>query len=276
VAEDAWADLAGPFVDGHYGSLRGRVRTHVVDQHLRWHLAPPPARIVDVGGGAGHQSIPLARDGYEVTIVDPSDAMLERAAQRLASEAPDVAGRVRLVRSDAEEAPERLGAGSFAGVLCHGVIMYVEEPRPFVAALAALAETGGIVSLVAKSVHNLATRPALQGDWATALQAFGSHRQINGLGVDTRADSLEDLTRVMAEAGVERAAWYGVRLFTDGWTADRPVGDSEPELLAVELEASCRDPYRSMSRLFHIVGVRVGNVAVSEGNIPGDSADAGG
>src|ERR1700722_2411094 len=76
VGEDAWAELAGRFVDGHYGSLRGRVRTYVLDAPLRWLLPPPPARLVDVGGGAGNQSIPLARDGYDVTIADPSAAML--------------------------------------------------------------------------------------------------------------------------------------------------------------------------------------------------------
>ena len=109
MGEDAWAHLAGPFVDGHYGSLRGRVRTYVLDRQLRWHLPPPPAHLVDIGGGAGHQSLPLARDGYEVTIVDPSSAMLERAAELIAREEPDVARRVRLVNSDAEEAPSVLG-----------------------------------------------------------------------------------------------------------------------------------------------------------------------
>jgi S-adenosylmethionine-dependent methyltransferase len=257
VEEDAWATLAGPFVDGHYGSLRGRVRTYVIDRQLRWHLPPPPARLVDVGGGAGHQSLPLARDGYEVTIVDPSDAMLERAAEKIASELPEVAARFRLVHADAEEAPAILGVGSFAAVLCHGVIMYVEEPRPFVDALARLAAPGAIISLVAKCADNIAVRPALQGDWATALRAFDSDRQVNGLGVDTRADSLEELTRMLADAGVERLAWYGVRLFTDGWAPDRPADDSEPDVLAVELEASRRDPYRLMSRLFHVVGARL-------------------
>jgi S-adenosylmethionine-dependent methyltransferase len=261
VAEDAWAHLAGPFVDGHYGSLRGRVRTYVLDRQLRWHLPRPPARLVDVGGGAGHQSLPLARDGYEITIVDPSEAMLERAAELLAGEDAEVAGRVRLVHADAEEAPAILGASCFAGVLCHGVIMYVDEPGPFVAALAELAEPGAIVSLVAKNAENLAARPALRGDWTTALQAFGSDRQINGLGVDTRADSLEDLTRMFADVGVERLAWYGVCLFTDGWTPDRPAVDCEPDVLAVELEASRRDPYRLMSRLFHVVGMRRGRAS---------------
>jgi 2-polyprenyl-3-methyl-5-hydroxy-6-metoxy-1,4-benzoquinol methylase len=117
-----------------------------------------PVPLVDIGGGAGNQSLPLARDGYEVTIVDPSREMLKRAELRLAAEPGDAAGRVRLVRASAEEAAGALGGRRFAGVLCHGVIMYVEDPRPLVAALAGLAEPGGLVSLVAKNAKALATR----------------------------------------------------------------------------------------------------------------------
>ncbi|MDZ7778491.1 MAG: class I SAM-dependent methyltransferase [Gemmatimonadota bacterium] len=36
----------------------------------------PPARIVDFGAGTGRLAVPLARDGYRVTAVDPSPAML--------------------------------------------------------------------------------------------------------------------------------------------------------------------------------------------------------
>ena len=57
--QDPWSDdLAEQFVDQWYGSLRGRVRTHVIQEHLKAHLSPPPLRVVDVGGGAGNQSIP--------------------------------------------------------------------------------------------------------------------------------------------------------------------------------------------------------------------------
>ena len=256
MAEDAWAPLVDPFVDGHYGTLRGRVRTYVIDQHLHQHLPPPPARLVDVGGGAGHQSLPLARRGYEVAIIDPSAAMLRRAEETLAAEPPDVARRVKLVEASAEDAPRILGTGVFAGVLCHGVIMYVDRPGPFVHALAKLAQPGAVVSVVAKNADVLASRPALEGDWASALAAFDTHRQINALGLETRGDSLEDLTRMMADASVDRVAWYGVRLFTDGWTRELPTEDPEAAVFAVELEASRRDPYRMMSRLLHFVGVR--------------------
>jgi hypothetical protein len=51
-------------------------------------------------------------------------------------------------------------------------------------------------------------------------------------------------------------AWYGVRLFTDGWTPDRAAADPEDLVLQAELLASQRDPYRRLSRLFHLVGRR--------------------
>ncbi len=263
AAGDEWAPLADRFLHGHYGTIRGRVRTHVIDAHLRAHLPLPPAALIDVGGGGGNQSIPLARSGYHVTIVDPSAAMLAGAADALAKEQPDVAARISLVQAGAEDARTALGGRRFAGVLCHGVIMYVDDPRPFTAALADLAEPGAIISIVAKNARCLATRPALEGRWQEALAAFGSERQINGLGVDTRADTVEDLSALLSAAGVEPVAWYGVRLFTDGWASAYDEADqsgasagNRDALLAVELEASRRDPYRQLSRLFHLVGVR--------------------
>jgi SAM-dependent methyltransferase len=253
---DAWAPLADRFVDGHYGSLRGRVRTYVIDQHLRAHLAPPPLGIVDVGGGAGHQSLPLARAGYDVTIVDPSPAMLDRARALLTEEDDALARRVRLVEAPGESAPDALGGERFGGVLCHGVLMYLDDPGPLVGALCALADRGGVVSIVAKNVEVMAVRPALEGDWATALAMFDSDRQVNGLGVDTRGDDVGALSALLRDRGVEPIDWYGVRLFTDGWAPERPASDPDDLVLRVELEASRRDPYRRMSRLFHLVGRR--------------------
>jgi 2-polyprenyl-3-methyl-5-hydroxy-6-metoxy-1,4-benzoquinol methylase len=127
--EDAWAAVAERFVEGHYGTLRGRVRNHVIACHLRDHLPEPPAALVDVGGGAGNQSIPLARDGYQVTIVDPSAAMLARARARLAAEPAEMASRVQLIQASVTEAHQALGGRRFAAELCHGVIMYVDDPR---------------------------------------------------------------------------------------------------------------------------------------------------
>src|SRR3954467_5372871 len=95
VSQDVWAALADPFVEGAYASVKGRVRTFVLHQHLLRHLPRPPGTILDVGGGAGHQSLPLARLGYDVTILDVSPAMLGKAERRLSAEPDDVRRRVR-------------------------------------------------------------------------------------------------------------------------------------------------------------------------------------
>jgi S-adenosylmethionine-dependent methyltransferase len=256
---EVWAGrIAERFVDGHYGSLRGRVRTHVVHRHLTDHLPRPPLRVVDIGGGAGHQSLPLARRGDAVTIVDPSGKMLRRADDRLRREPADVAGRVRLVRASGEEAPDVLGDHAFDAVLCHGVVMYLDDPEPLVDALCRLAAPGGWVSIVAKNAEVLAARPAHEGDWAGALAALvgDGDRQVNGLGLDTRGDRVDHLSALLAARGVDPVAWYGVRLFTDGWGPARPPTDPDELVLEVELEASRRDPYRRLSRLFHLLGRR--------------------
>ena len=241
-SEDRWADLAEQFVDGHCGSLRGQVRTHVIHRHLCAHLAAPPARIIDVGGGAGNQSFPPARLGYEVIILDPSEAMLERAAKRLAAEVPEVASRVKLVHSNGESAVSAVGGEHFDGVLCHGVLMYLDDPTEVVTLLCGLVLPSGVVSIVAKNVDVLAVRRALAGDWAGALVAFDGGRQVNGLGVDTRGDSVSGLSDLLLEHGVDPIAWYGVRLFADGWAPDRPATDPDDLVLEVEFEASRRDP----------------------------------
>lgn len=178
--------------------------------------------------------------------------MLERAQ---ASATAGVAKRVRLVRASGEEAPVVLGGERFGAVLCHGVLMHIDDPAPVLDALCELADGEGIVSIVAKNVEVMAMRPALGGDWAGALAAFDDDRQVNGLGVDTRGDGVDALSAALHDRGVDTVSWYGVRLFTDGWAPDRPATDPDDLVLQVELAASRRDPYRRLSRLFRLVAV---------------------
>ncbi|MDQ3870864.1 MAG: methyltransferase domain-containing protein [Chloroflexota bacterium] len=239
----------------HYSTLRGLVRDTLVARQVQLHIAPAPARVVDVGGGAGHQAIRLARDGYEVTLVDPSDQMLASTRDALRAEAADIRARVRLFKGRGDEAPALLGTGQFDAVLCHGVLMHLPDPGPMVTALAGLARRGAVVSLLAKNRDALAMRAALEGRWQEALAAFGADYDVGGLGVPTRGDTLTRLWSLMRAAGIEPVAWYGVRVFTDH-AGDRFPGADADEILSVEWEAGRRDPYRAVARLIHVIGTR--------------------
>jgi S-adenosylmethionine-dependent methyltransferase len=254
VPDDPWAALADPFDDA-YATVKGRVRTYVLHSQLLRHLPEPPASVLDVGGGAAHQSLPLARLGYEVTVVDPSDAMLAKAEQRIRAEPAAVQRRIRLVSADGEHAPEALGGSTFSAVLCHGVLMYLRRPESLLDALSRCVAPGGLLSLMALNARTLAVRPALEHRWADALEALEASSEIGVLGAPTRADTVEGLSEAIRQRGISPTAWYGVWLFADWLDLPRNTPDIEA-IAAVELQASLRDPYRQLSRVFHLVGYR--------------------
>jgi S-adenosylmethionine-dependent methyltransferase len=229
------------------------VRHALVDRGLAEHLPGPPARIVDVGGGAGQQAIPLLRKGYEVTILDPTREMLAEARRRLTSEDEGVRRRARLVEGTGERAHEALGAETFDAVLCHGVLMYLEDARTMIQALSTLARPGGIVSVLTKNASALAARPALEGRYRDALSLLDADGDRGRLGVMTRGDTVEGLSEAFACAGLTVESWYGVRAFTDH-LGDSMPGEDLREMLELEWEAGKREPYRSVARLIHVVG----------------------
>lgn len=237
-------------------SLRRAVRRALILRDLIEHL-PPPAKIVDVGGGAGKIAIPLAREGYEVTILDPSEEALGRA--RAAVEREDAATQqsVRLVSGLGEKAPGLLGEAAFDAATCHGVLPFVEEPEPLVRALVRLVRPGGSVSVLAKNADALAMRPALQGNYRKALGSLNAGRDEGPLEALTRADTVSGLQSILEAAGAESVFWRGVRIFTDH-LGDAPASpETLEDAVQLEREAGRKDPYRAVARWIHLLARRI-------------------
>jgi S-adenosylmethionine-dependent methyltransferase len=259
MGDDTWAGLADRFADEAYASVKGYVRTYVMHQQLLEHLPPPPAPVLDVGGGAGHQSFPLAQAGYDVTLLDSSPTMQDKARQRLQRLPAGAQRRVTLLQADGENADEAVKGRRFAAVLCHGVLGYLDDPEPMVSQLCRCAAGGGIVSVMTGNAKTGAVRPALERRWEDALASFDARTEIGVLGVPGRADTVEELSDLMRNRGVEPLRWYGVWLFVDwlefsGARLDPADSKQVAATAAVELEASRRDPYRQLSRVFHLLG----------------------
>jgi SAM-dependent methyltransferase len=185
--------------------------------------------------------------------------MLDKAQERLQKLPAEARRRVRLVRADGENAADAVHGQRFDAVLCHGVLGYLEDPEPLVNQLCQCAAAGGLVSIMSGNARTGAVRPALEQRWADALAAFDATREVGVLGVPTRGDTVEHLSGLLRGQGVRPLRWYGVWLFTD-WLefsgAEVDLSDTRQVAMMakVELEASRRDPYRQLSRVFHLVG----------------------
>ncbi|WP_128437434.1 class I SAM-dependent methyltransferase [Streptomyces cyaneus] len=213
-------------------------------------------RVLDVGMGQGTQALRLARAGHQVTGVEQDPKMISAAHEELAGEPEGIRERVRIVQGDGRDTGVHFLPGSFDVVLCHGVLMYIEEPDPLLAGLARMLAPGGLLSLLVRNGDALAMRPGLGGDWGAALAAFDTTAYRNRLGLDVRADRLAELTATLAGIGAPLHAWYGVRVFTDTAADGAEIPTDVEALLAVEERAGKTDPYRSVAALLHLCGVR--------------------
>lgn len=247
TVEDRFAGRADGF-DEHYTEPRGRVRLDLVLERLNHVLPPPPASILDAGGGTGAYAVPLARLGYDVAVVDQSVDWLEHARAKA-----DAAGvRLRLVNIGLESLTDA-GLGPFDAILCHAVLMYVEDPSAALRTLRSVAGPGAILSLVEKNRDGIALRPGLQGEYAEARRLLTARDDSVGrLGVESRAHAVSEWLTMLDEAGWAPDDWVGIRLFSDH-APDDLNADAYAALLDLERAAGAIDPYRQVSRLVHVL-----------------------
>ncbi|HEV2371201.1 MAG TPA: methyltransferase domain-containing protein [Streptosporangiaceae bacterium] len=212
--------------------------------------------IVDAGGGTGGFAVPLAVAGHHVTVVDPSPDSLA-AAQRRAAE---MSVPLRAVQGDAADLVRLVGEGSADLVLCHSVLEYVDSPAAAVAAIAAVLQPGGAVSVLAASAVAAVVHRALAGRFEEAVRLLAGIGP-QGVGPATagmRRFTLAEVTGLIEEAGLRPGATHGVRVFTDlvpGGAADTDRGAAQA-LAALEQAASAHPAFHDFAAQFHVLGYR--------------------
>jgi demethylmenaquinone methyltransferase/2-methoxy-6-polyprenyl-1,4-benzoquinol methylase len=134
--------------------------------------AGPGDRVLDVATGTGLVAGELVRRfGCRVVGLDQSDQMLAAARARLGRE-PGLAGRVELVRGEAESLP--FADGEFDHLTFTYLLRYVDDPAATLAELARVVRPGG---RIASLEFGLPDPPLWRGLWRlytrTLLPALG-------------------------------------------------------------------------------------------------------
>jgi ubiquinone/menaquinone biosynthesis C-methylase UbiE len=115
AAEREWNRLDQP--------IDGRLEFEVHKAWISRYLPPPPARVLDIGGGPGRYSIWLAETGYRVTLADLSPDLLEVARARTKEAGVELEA---FVEANAVEL-SAFGDASFDAALSLGPMYHIME-----------------------------------------------------------------------------------------------------------------------------------------------------
>jgi S-adenosylmethionine-dependent methyltransferase len=230
-------------------SPRGKLRHVVILHHLQLHAAPPPLHVLDVGGGTGEIALDLAREGHVATLLDISPAMLERAQTHAAGL------NVNFVCAAADRIPELFDSESFDLILCHSLLEFVKDPLELLGHLMHVLRVDGLLSVVIGNRHHFPLRAALlQSDFRQACLALDQEVPASDLfGLPLRTYCTEEMQQMIRDCGAQLVAEYGVRVFID---LLREAPELTPDLIALELTAGSRLPYRRIARFVQFIAAK--------------------
>jgi len=224
---------------------------------------PGRLRIIDVGGGDGADSLPLAQAGHDVWILDFSASLLQTAAD--AARLQGASDRVVTVRSDIDDlAALRIdgesAAGTFDVVLCHNVVHYRADPASTIADVARLARPGGVVSVMAPNPAMDVLAAAVRRTDPDAALAVLDAPTVDSATFDHPMRRVEAATAeaALVAAGCTLEHHFGIRCVIDLIADDELKHDPDfyQRLLALELALCAREPYWRTARFWQLAARR--------------------
>jgi S-adenosylmethionine-dependent methyltransferase len=237
-------------------TIPGRLRADLAWENLREFLpSQPGAAALDVGGGTGEMALRLAACGFQVTVLDVSEAMLAET-ERAAMEA-NLRRRITLVRGDAGQLPQLFSPASFTAVVCHNVLEFVERPVEVLQAISSLLvrRDNAVASVIVRNRAGEVLSAALKdGDLVEAERKLTAPKVRTKL-VDQLAAVFtpRELRDMVASAGLGTIAEFGIRVFSDYLPEQFGNGASNySALLALERKLGAQPDFAAIARYIQI------------------------
>ncbi len=232
-----------------------RLRYDLVQHNLQRHILGGRLDVLDVGGGNGLDSLPLATQGHAVTLFDASTQMLADAERRVKE--AGLADRVRLVQGELATVGSLFPEPTFDLVLCHNVLQYLDNAADALRSVCSLLRPGGQLSVIVPNPASEALFVALQElDLRTALTRLDPTSGFYPVfGVVTRRYTVQQIEQWIQAVGCTLVAQYGIHSVSKYIAADKLKDNPTllDDLVRLEFAMSDRYPYYLIARLMHLI-----------------------
>ncbi|MEH6565024.1 MAG: methyltransferase domain-containing protein [Halopseudomonas sp.] len=243
--------LGARFAQRIYDSPKGAIRLAVLQRDLQQWLpalvtSSPPLRILDVGAGLGQISTWLASLGHQLTVTEPSEAMLELARQRIEESNP--ARPVRYLQAPLQELVEQ--PEQYDLIVCHAVLEWLADQAAALQQLRSLLRPAGALSLAFYNRDALIYKNLVKGQFKKLRKKPLSGQGQSGLTPQQPLDPRQVLEWSTA-AGLDCRATSGVRVFYDYMPEPFCSNSSLDDLIEYELRYSQHPAYQHLGRYLH-------------------------
>jgi len=194
-----------------------QLKERLVADTLRATMPPPPAQILDAGGGNGVDALALARQGYRVTLLDSAAAMIAEARQTVIAEG--LADRCAIIQGDVAQMGEHVPPATFDAVLCHNVLQYVPDVPQLLADLGQVLRPGGLLSLLSINRHSAPFQAAfLHHDLERALRSLDERQQLTTIfATPMNLFTADEVIAMLEGQRFTIIAHVGIRCICDYW-----------------------------------------------------------
>jgi S-adenosylmethionine-dependent methyltransferase len=243
----------------------GRLRLDLPFANLQEFLPLRPSQsslcALDLGCGTGANGLRLARLGFQVTLLDSSQAMLD-IAKHAAQEA-GISDKIELKHGDADLLARLFPGGTFDVILCHNVLEFVADHGAVLRAAArALRGSSAILSILVRNQAGEVLKAAIQaGDLAVAEHNLAAHWANEALyGGRVRLFTPDATRATLKAASLTVIAERGVRVMSDYLSPRVSLSVEYERIFALERKLGCRPEFAAVSRYTQWLAHRAGPV----------------
>jgi S-adenosylmethionine-dependent methyltransferase len=204
--------LAEKYDEKIHFNLGAEIRNRIVFRTLDKFIHQKPCKILDAGGGTGFYSIPLALKGHEITVLDVSEKMLEKARESASKHG--ISERVETVRGSMARAI--FPGSSFDVILCHLAFGYTEPSRTLSEFYRVLKDNG-ILFLTVANKYFYCIKESLTGDFSKVKEILGAEHFFEApYGVPKiETFTKSEIVNLCLEANFEILRVKGIKVVTD-------------------------------------------------------------